>query len=276
MECKVRDLTVYYEELGHGRPLLMLHGGGLDHRHMLDDMEPLFTARTGWRRLYPDLPGMGKTPAADWIANQDDMLDVVLGFVDAMAPGERLAVAGASYGAYLSRGLVYRAGARIDGLLLIVPVTEPDRRKRTLPRHQVLRQDEGFLAALAPEEQVLSDLLVVQSLEVLGQQRRSILPALASADRQLLARLEANHSFSFDVDCLSEPFPAPALFLTGRFDHWCGYHDAYKLLEGFPRATFAALDRAGHGLTLEQKSLFQALAGEWLERVEEYAGKADD
>jgi pimeloyl-ACP methyl ester carboxylesterase len=104
MECKVRDITVYYEEAGSGRPLLMLHGGGLDHRHMQDDMEPLFTSRAKWRRIYPDLPGMGKTRAAGWITNQDHMLEVVLEFIDAIAPGERFVVAGQSYGAILRAG----------------------------------------------------------------------------------------------------------------------------------------------------------------------------
>ena len=61
MECKVRDVTSFYEDVGAGRPLLLLHGLQLDHRHIANDIEPLFTNRSGWRRLYPDLPGMGKT-----------------------------------------------------------------------------------------------------------------------------------------------------------------------------------------------------------------------
>ncbi len=76
---------------------------------------------------------------------------------------------------------------------------------------------------------------------------------------------------TFDVDALPAPFPAPALFLTGRHDNWCGYREAYQLLDNYPRATFAVLDRAGHALAVEQKTLFRALVNEWLDRVEEYA-----
>ena len=36
-----------------------------------------------------------------------------------------------------------------------------------------------------------------------------------------------------------------------------------------PRATYATLDRAGHGVYLEQDALFRALTSEWLDRVEE-------
>jgi pimeloyl-ACP methyl ester carboxylesterase len=148
MECKVRNISIYYEDTGLGKPLFMLHGGSLNHLHMKNDMEPLFTSRTGWRRIYPDLPGMGKTRSAAWITNQDRMLDVVLEFIDSVAPGERFAIAGTSYGGYLARGVVHQRATQVDGLLLIVPVIKPDRGNRTLPKHHVLREDEEFLAAL--------------------------------------------------------------------------------------------------------------------------------
>lgn len=52
---------------------------------------------------------------------------------------------------------------------------------------------------------------------------------------------------------------------------------AYVEVDGvrvhYPRASFAVLDRAGHSLHLEQRGLFEALVGEWLDRVEE-AGPA--
>lgn len=38
-----------------------------------------------------------------------------------------------------------------------------------------------------------------------------------------------------------------------------------------PRATFAVLDRAGHGLPEEQPAVFKALAHDWLDRVEEFS-----
>jgi pimeloyl-ACP methyl ester carboxylesterase len=270
MECQVRDITMYYEEVGTGRPLLLLHGRPLDHRSMANDMEPLFANRTGWRRLYPDLPGMGKTRAADWITHQDQMLDLVSAFIDTVAPGERFVVAGASYGGYLARGLVYHRGAQIDGLLLTVPAVEADDTKRDLPQPVVVHEDAAFLAALTPDEQGLRDIIVVQSMDLLNAFRQVISPAVAIADHAFLQRLREQFSFSFDVDILPAPFPAPALFLTGRHDSVCGYREAYQLLGNYPRASFAVLDRAGHALAVEQNTLFRALVNEWLDRVEEH------
>jgi hypothetical protein len=42
----------------------------------------------------------------------------------------------------------------------------------------------------------------------------------------------------------------------------------WQILERYPRATFAVLDHAGHGLGIEQPYLLRALIGEWLDRIE--------
>jgi pimeloyl-ACP methyl ester carboxylesterase len=272
MECTVKDVSFYYEEIGAGRPIIMLHGSPLDHRSIRRDMEPLFAERSGWRRIYPDLPGMGKTKGADWITNHDQVLDLLIGFIDALAPGQRFVVVGHSYGGRLARGLVHHRGGLIDGLFLHVPVTDPVGRDRKLPKHRVLREDEEYLAALRPDEQNQRTFVVMQSMQLLLRFREFLDPAVKEADQGFLDRLRgANSSFSFDVDSLAQPFPAPALILTGRFDNWCGYQDAYALLDNYPRATFAVLDCAGHALSVEQPALFGTLVGDWLDRVEAYA-----
>ena len=111
---------------------------------------------------------------------------------------------------------------------------------------------------------------VVQSPENLAHFREAIKPGATIADTACLEALEARYAFSFPVDVLPEPFPAPALIITGRQDSLCGYQDAWDLLDNFPRATFAVLERAGHGLSVEQQNLFRTLVAEWLDRVEEY------
>ncbi len=66
------------------------------------------------------------------------------------------------------------------------------------------------------------------------------------------------------------PFEKLALILMGRQDSHVSYQDCWNVLESYPRATFAVLDRSGHALGVEQKGLFQVLMTEWLDRVEEY------
>ena len=275
MECELKDITVHYETRGEGRPIVMLHGWSVDHRWMVSGMEPLFRQRDGWKRIYPDLPGHGMTPGPDWIAGRDQELDVVLDFIDAVIPGERFALAGVSAGAYLARGVVYRRPAAIDGLLLTVPLIVADDAKRHVPAHVTVVADPALMSEVDPDEaDGLFPYIVVQDRKVLDFLRANG-PSAETGDEAYQERIKdgpGTYSFSFDVDALPEPCPAPTLIVTGRQDSLVGYRDAWEILEDYPRGTFAVLDRAGHFLEVEQEDLFHALAGEWLDRVEEYAG----
>jgi pimeloyl-ACP methyl ester carboxylesterase len=61
-ESIVNGIPVQFVEHGSGTPVLGLHGVDVDHREMAGSLEPLFADRPGYRRIYPDLPGMGRTP----------------------------------------------------------------------------------------------------------------------------------------------------------------------------------------------------------------------
>jgi pimeloyl-ACP methyl ester carboxylesterase len=270
MQCDLGDIALFYESYGTGRPIVMLPGRPSDHRVMLRFMEPLFAQRDGWLRLYPDLPGTGRTPSVDRLATHDQMLAAVLAFIDTVIPGQRFVLAGLSYGGYLARGVVYRRAALIDGVLLCAPQVKADPAQAHLPPRTPLLEDPALVAELGPG----AGLIVVQSSAVV-EAVRAVLAEVQIADHPFQERLEAAAPFSDDVDRLPAPFGGPTLILTARQDHLCGYRDAWDLLDNYPRATFAVLDRAGHLVNIEQDMLCQALMHEWLDRVEEYAADRD-
>ena len=96
----------------------------------------------------------------------------------------------------------------------------------------------------------------------------TVLPAEAAADDPTVERIGQRYAFSTDVDAIGEPFDRPSLIVVGRQDSVVGYRDALRLVERFPRATFAILDGAGHLLEGERPALFAALVDDWLDRVE--------
>lgn len=272
MECVIRDLFVHYERIGEGTPVLMLHGYRADYRLMTGCMEPVFQQLRGYKRVYVDLPGMGRT-GAGWVRCADDMLELLLSFIDRVMPGERFLLAGESYGGYLARGIVRRLGSRVAGLMLLCPAILTDFKKRTLPAQTVIAKDEPFLATLSAEDrQSFTEVGVVQTGPVWERFRDEIQSGFQLADMPFLKEFQrSGYGFSFDVDAPGAPYPNPALFLLGRQDGGVGYRDAWAILEAYPRATFAVLDRAGHNLQIEQPTLFEALIREWLERVKEAA-----
>lgn len=269
MECKIKNVSVNYEIIGNGKPIIMLHGYYVDHRVMAGCMEPVFSGREGYKRIYLDLPGMGKSGSAEWIKSSDDILDIVIGFIEKIIPNENFLLAGQSYGGYLSRGVIYKMADRIDGVLLICPVIIPDYEKRGVEEQVVLVKDKEFLAKLTTEEAEDFN-FVVQTEKNYERYKNELLSSFELANVEMLQVIQQNgYAFSFDVDKVNKKIEKPALILLGKQDDCVGYKDAWNILGNFPRAAFAVLDRAGHGLQIEQEKLFNSLVDDWLVRVSE-------
>jgi pimeloyl-ACP methyl ester carboxylesterase len=272
MECEISGLSVYYESLGQGRPIVMLHGFYPDHRLMTGCMEPIFAKRSEYQRIYPDLPGMGRTKGADWISSSDIMLEIVMQFIDRVLPDQNFLLAGESYGGYLARGIVHKWAHRVDGLMLLCPCIIADQAKRNRPPHMVIKYDEQLLRTLSPTDaEEFSSMAVVQSESIWWKYRDNILSGVRIADDALLSKIQNSaYEFSFPVDKLAQPFGKPTLMLLGRQDASVGYKDAWSILDNYPRATFAVLDQAGHCLEIEQEGLFGCLVKEWLDRINNF------
>jgi pimeloyl-ACP methyl ester carboxylesterase len=266
--CNVKNANIYYEDIGTGKPIIMIHGFTPDHRLMRGCMEPIFSGIHDWRRIYIDLPGMGQTKDYDRIRNSDDMLEAVIEFIETLIPNEAYLIAGESYGGYITRGVIVKHKDRIGGTALICPLIVPEHEKRILPEHFVVHYDHEFLATLSNDEvNDFSSNQVVLDEYNWKRYTEEILAGCQIADQEFLTKIQRNYGFSNNIDELI--FDKPTVLTLGRQDAVVGYIDALKLINNFPRATFTILDRAGHNLQIEQAQLFELLIREWVERVKE-------
>ncbi|MGY4769275.1 alpha/beta fold hydrolase [Kribbella sp. CWNU-51] len=239
---------MYYESFGDGRPIIFLPGWGGDNGEGRDIHEPVFEGRLGWRRIYVDPPGTGKSPADPAITDQDGMLAAILALVDDLVGDERFAVAGTSAGALHGRGIVKRDPSRVLGLLLRVPGIVIDRTKRTLPTDEYL----------------------VRTPEWQDKDRRYYDAVESIADLEFLDRIQADVSTYALSEDPATRFEGPTLIVTGRQDTITGYADAWSILDDYPRATYAVLDQQDHGLPVRRLTAYRALVDDWLDRVEEH------
>ena len=274
MKCELERITVNYETYGEGQPILMIHGWPVDHQLLVQTFEPIFDRKNGWKRIYIDLPGMGKTPGMEWIKTHDDMLEVVLEFIAKIIKDDHFFIIGQSYGAYLARGVLYRMPNSIDGLIMYVPATIANRENRTLPDHEILHHNPSYVEELIANE--LEDNLIIladQSDQCLEGLKSIVIPSLMRADYEFLNGINYEKELSIDFEKKAPHFTKPTLIVCGRQDAVVGYRDAWQLIERFPRATFAVLDYAGHGVGgCERDELFRNLVLDWIDRVERQAG----
>jgi pimeloyl-ACP methyl ester carboxylesterase len=259
---------MHHVEHGSGIPALALHGWTVDHRLMLGCLEPVFATRPGFRRIYPDLPGMGGSAAPPSIASSDDMLAAVHDFIDDHLGDTPFLLLGESYGGYLARALAHDRPAQVRGLALICPVgTALPRDQRDLPEHRVLRRDPDLPAGDdARSTAEFESISVVQTAETRQRFGDEIWSGLEAADRTASERIGQRYALTKEPEN-GVPFTRPTLILAGRQDSIVGYAEQFALLPHYPRATFAVLDVAGHNLQIEQPALFGALTGEWIDRA---------
>ncbi len=253
-------------ERGSGTPLVLFHGFGVDHRLLLP-LDAAVQSAGGWRRLYIDLPGHGGSPAGE-VASAEDVVVAVETELRDRVGDEPFAVLGNSFGGMIARRVAHDFRHRMLGLATIAGVFIANHADRTLPDRTVLVEDPSVLDELGEIAPQYAEMAVIQSRENARAFLEHAHPGLASADPTAAERISERYALAVEPeDASPAPFTQPALFITGRQDPVVGYHDAWARMEHYPRATFAALDAAGHNVHLDRSAVAQALVADWLARV---------
>ncbi|PYH70508.1 alpha/beta fold hydrolase [Aspergillus vadensis CBS 113365] len=268
-----------------GHPILILPGWEMTPETEMHDFEPIFTtlpsipSNTPLRRIYIALPGTASTPARN-ITSLDDIYHHLVHFIDNTLGDSRFMLVGSSCGAYLARALAQRFIHQIDGLLLRVPLVEPEDAKRDVDRVEPLVRDEKLMDGLDEEDRtLLGGRVMVQTEGYVGElvrkYREVYVPAEEGADKGVLDKIRGDvgrYRLSEELLSGGEKLMAPTLVVCGRQDEIVGYRDCLGLLEKYPRATFAVLDRGTHGLPVDEseRGVFGALVRDWVFRVGEW------
>ncbi len=265
--------TVFYEEMGQGVPFLLIHGWAIDHRFLMNGLESIFTevetdlGSQNFRRIYVDLPGMGQSQPGE-VRNGDDVIEVLMHMMDELAPGEPFYIGGNSFGGFTCRAILAKYPERVKGALLIVPGS---RLGVAIPAKKSLyRQDEAFIAGLSDEQRKFFTGLNANRTEGAWQRyERDALPSVLDNKNNEFLKKRFKGSFSFDVDAAQKkrPFKGPVLIVTGRYDTGVGYETQFEWFKMFPKASYIAMDGAGHIAQIDQPELFRGVVSGWLKGI---------
>jgi pimeloyl-ACP methyl ester carboxylesterase len=260
VEIQAGQVVVHYVEHGTGRPVLVLHGAGVDHREPEACFEPILDGLPGLRRIYPDLPGMGRTVAPETLRGADDVLHTLLDFTDEVIGGTPHLLIGHSAGGYYAQAMAARRPTQVAGLALVCPLL-PD--LRDVPEHRMVA-GSGEVG-----DDVFRSYFVIQTPEMLERYERYVAPAAALVDQEALERIGERWALTQDH---APAYAGPTVVVAGRLDSTVGYAAATDLVDHYPHASLAVLDDAGHALPHEQPELLRALLADWLARVAREAG----
>jgi pimeloyl-ACP methyl ester carboxylesterase len=265
MECKVKYGTIHYKVIGEGRPYIILHTMGTDHRAMEAWLEPIFTKMMHCKRIYVDLPAHGFSSITKDFKGTEHMVRNIQEFIQIIIGNEKFCLIGMSYGAYVAQGIMDEWIDRVDGIALIVPAVHT--RTKPLPKKVVLEPSQKMVKTLDEDMQTAFEtLFVVQTDEMVKGFLAELQPGRELADRSFLTSnwREQNYFLKQEPFIDRKRISAPALFLMGKQDSICGFEDQFEVFKRFTNATFTVMDGAGHMLAMEKREMAQALVEDWL------------
>ncbi|WP_225099015.1 alpha/beta fold hydrolase [Streptomyces sp. CoH27] len=256
--------AIRHTAFGDGTPLVLIHGYTVDH-HVLLPLEPAFTDRPGWRRLYLDLPGHGASPRLPGPTSATALAEAVFEWIDAELGDRPFAVVGQSFGGQLARAVTARYGKQVLGSALLVPVVRWGG-DRTLPGETVLERDEELLDRLpAADRELFGHVMARLDKPRWELFERYVLPGRRAHDEAAAAELETDFLLPHWPEHQAPAHHGRHLLVTTRQDALVGWRDQLALLDHYPRMAATVLDAAGHNPQVECAETVRGLVGHWLD-----------
>ncbi len=260
------ETKLYYEEIGEGEPFLLIHGWAIDHRFLIDAMEPVFAmAKDSYRRIYVDVPGMGVSEPGK-VKNGDHIVEVLMHLMDHLTADQQFLVGGNSFGAAISRAMTAKYPERLRCAMLLVPATSLATR---LPvKEGIFRRDEEFLKTLTDKERdAFCAMNANLTKEAWERYKTGVYPSVLINENNEFMHRVLKGTFSFDIDkaLQKRSFKEPVLILTAKYDSAVGYEAQFGWLSDYPQATYAVIDNAGHNLHVDQPEAFRHFIAGWLD-----------
>ncbi|MBT8489053.1 MAG: alpha/beta fold hydrolase [Gemmatimonadetes bacterium] len=259
------DARIFYEVVGSGEPIVVVHGGpGLDHAYLQPGLDALGRRNT---LVYYDQRGTGRSAAQldesaisfDLFVEDIDQLRQALGY-------EEISVLGHSFGTLLAIEYARRYPDRTRALILMNPVEPGTRFQQETADRQAERRDEEMAAEMenlrasegfqARDPATLSRFYrlafqpIMKDPERVGELDLDLAETTARQGQDVARLLGMSLGEVEWWDRLSS-IEAPTLVLHGRHDA-PPTDMARELAEAFPLGTFEVLD-AGHFPYLEDR-----------------------
>jgi proline iminopeptidase len=264
---------LYVREIGHGRPVIVVHGGpDFDHEYLLPELDRL--AGPAIRVVCYDQRGRGRSFSIadrDPVTIESDVAD--LDAVRAWTGVEQAAILGHSFGVVLALEYALRHPHRVGHLILLnsAPVSSSDARRlreslvqsktpEQLRRFEEIAASEDFRAGALGADAAYYRIHFATALRrsdmlenVVGRLRRSFTPAGIVRARAIEEGLydQTWRDPSYDLLPQLRRLRIPALIVHGDHD-FVPIAIAEHIADALPLSRLVVLEECGHFASIEQ------------------------
>jgi YbgC/YbaW family acyl-CoA thioester hydrolase len=258
----VHGVNLAVEVQGEGPSILFVHGYPLDRTMWREQIDGLH----GYRRIAPDLRGMGQSDAPDLGYSIEIYAADLAALLDALGVDE-VVLCGLSMGGYIAFEFLRQWRARVRGLVLMDTRTEADdiEGRRTRDAAAATARDAGATAiadALLPK--MLAPATLAGRPDVV-QRVRGMMESTPVAG--IIGALAAMRDRPNSEPLLATLGGLPTLVLVGETDSVTPPETAKAMAQAIPGARLAVIPRAGHLSPVEQPDAVLAQLREFLESV---------
>jgi 3-oxoadipate enol-lactonase len=255
-----QGVSIEYDDIGNGVPLLLIHGFPLDRtlwRTQIAGVSQIY------RVIAPDLRGFGKSSETDGGAVTMDQYAADLKSLLDSVNVKQAVVGGISMGGYVALAFYAQYADRVKGLILAntraVPDTEEGKQSRLANAKKVGEEGPGFLVeSMAPQ--------------MLGATAK---PEIEIAIRSMMARQRAAGLMSAlrgmairpDRTALLRFATVPVLIISGTADQLIPPSDSEAMHALIPNSRLVIIPDAGHLSNLDKADAFNHVVREFYKQV---------
>ncbi|HEV3081359.1 MAG TPA: alpha/beta fold hydrolase [Gemmataceae bacterium] len=247
-----RNVTLEYEDVGHGKPLVLLHGFPFSLQMWRPQAASL---QTRYRVITPNLRGFGATDPFDGQPSVEQMAEDVSGLLDMLGIKEPVVLGGLSMGGYVALAFARHHADRLRGLILADTRAEADTAEGKANRDKTIAFAQTH-SAREVVEQMLPRLLSERTRQQQPGVAEEITNIAAAQSRTgIVGALQAMRDRPDSLPFLQN-ISVPAVVIVGQDDIVTPLVAAQNLVQGIGGAVLAVIPEAGHMSNLEQPRAF--------------------
>jgi YbgC/YbaW family acyl-CoA thioester hydrolase len=257
----VGEVTLAADVRGDGPALLLIHGFPLDRSVWAHQVATL----SGWRRIAPDLRGLGASDAPQSGYSMASYADDLARLLDRLRV-EKAVVAGLSLGGYIVFEMLRRHRGRLAALILVDTKAEADTEEGKRSREELaeLATSKGTSAVA---ERMIPKLLGATTQQTQAQLVDRVREMITGASAHGVAGALRAMSDRPDSTSLLSSIDVPTLVVVGDEDELTPPGAAKAMGAAIPEAHVTVIPGAGHLSPLEAPTAVSRVFAEFLEAV---------
>lgn len=237
MQVVVDNLLINYEQIGHGKKVLLIHGWGDDHHNLLNTFQNL---GQGYQLVALDLPGFGQSQIPGLEFNTLSFAKIVDGFIKKINFDPEIIIAHSFGGAIAVSGLAKNI---ISAKKLILIASAGIREYKTKQKTFIKLISKTSKLILTPLPKRMKRKLTQKAYARIGSDlylKEDLMPIFKTILKE-------------DISSLAKTLTLPVLLIYGQNDQDTPVIFGMKLHELISNSTLEIIGNAGHFVFIDQK-----------------------